>query len=1129
MQSISEWLQSLGLDQYAQVFVENDIDLGLIAKLSEQDLKDLGVSSMGHRKRLLSALDELGDPAEAVPSTPLSGQRIPIDSGERRQATVLFSDLSGYTAMTEKLDPEEVQTLMRRLKDRAVGIVEHHGGIVTQFVGDEVLALFGIPLAHEDDPVRAVRAGQEIHALARELSPEVEAKIGRPLIMHTGINTGLVLTSNADSRDGTIGVTGDTVNTGARLKALALDDAILLSPETARRVDAFVQLETLDAADLKGKQASLTPYKVIGKVSGQSRFEAASAQRGFTAFTGRDGEVAQLNLALERTANGEGQFVTVIGEAGAGKSRLIHEFRQSVNRDEISTLEGRCQSYGAETPYLPFLDALRRGLGLHQIAETEATHETAVTNIRNISPDLERYLPHLLHLLSIPSDVHKLPDGLEGDALRRELEEALAATITLNAAYKPMVLILEDWHWADEASDTTLNRLLGLVGYYSLMLVVIYRPEYERKWAEVENYTALVLHSLDVTETANMLAAVLGGKSLPNGLAHAVRARTGGNALFNEEIGYALRDEGMVNVADETVTLTRPLDELVLPDTVHAVIRARVDRLDSEDREVLRLASVIGREFDRAVLGLIAPPGQDVSAALARLSHQNLVHQVRVVPQAEYLFKHVLTQEVVYETLLLQQRKVLHAGVAQAIKTLYADRIEERYESLADHYSQSDEAENAIEYLEKAGDKAVASFSLGEARSRYESAYRFFKNTSPGQKAAQQFVDMVCRWAKISIGFPAERNVEALGLAQSLAEEADDLPRIGAVRAWKGYIHLMLGQVEQAIADTQFVADQADALAGQESLGIAYSILGRLQCFTHRVREAIGPLEESRKILMDAGIWNESGYSSGLSGLAHSIAGEFPVARERLDWARDLATERSILDTLAWVGLWSSMAEAMAGNWDDSARHGANGIQFAESIQSEWTASWCLMQKAQAEFMRGNAEEGKRELEREVQEYEAIGALLMFSWHLSYLGGIRVLCGEEDLAQEAVSRALAQKSVGDNIGEAWALESRMMLAAIRRDWESVRTDSDATIEICQTNGARPQLAINHFRYAECLHKKGDLNAARVQLAQADELFRDMGMPWWAEQAAGLRGRIDTGKEFVWFAPYVEGPPHISEK
>ena len=657
----------------------------------------------------------------APEKTPAKASEPSAPTGERRQATVLFSDLSGYTAMNERLDPEEVEGIMSRIKAEAGKIVESHGGIVSQFVGDEVLALFGIPVAHEDDPRRAATAAQELHELAHDMSPEVEEKIGRPLRMHTGIHSGLIVTSLRDVRDGTVGVTGDTVNTGARLKALAEDDQILVSEETQRLIADYFQTEALTPVELKGKAARVTPYRVIEQTGVSSRFEA-SEQRGFTRYAGRETELGTLQAALKMSSAGQGQFVTVMGEPGIGKSRLLFEFSHGLPRDEVTVLIGHCQSYGTSTPYLPLIDALRRGLRLDEARGADALHDHAVAAVRAISPEIERFLPQYLHLLSIPSEVHKLPSSLQGVALRREFEEAFAAIVTENARRQPMVLILEDWHWADEASDSALRTLAGLVPHHPLQVVVTYRPEYERKWSNPENYMPLVLRPLGEAETEAMLRSVWNVEELHPGLAAQVHARTGGNALFNEEIARGLLENGKVNVDADQVTLSGDLARLNLPDSVHAVIRARVDRLDPESREVLRLASVIGREFTRPLLERLHANPAQLRKPLENLTHQDLIHPLRVVPEPAYLFKHALVQDVVYETLLLSQRKDLHARIGQAIEQLYAESLDEHFEALAQHYDQGEMWEKACEYHVNAGNKARKTFAISGAFSHFSRA-----------------------------------------------------------------------------------------------------------------------------------------------------------------------------------------------------------------------------------------------------------------------------------------------------------------------------------------------------------------------------------------------------------------------
>ncbi|MEE8433270.1 MAG: AAA family ATPase, partial [bacterium] len=397
---------------------------------------------------------DLSQPSPVTESPPPLDQTQSLQ-GERRQATVLFSDLSGYTAMNERLDPEEVTGIMARFKEAAERIVETHGGTVNQFVGDEVFALFGIPTTHEDDPQRAVRAALELHEAVRALSDDIEARLGETLRLHSGINTGLVVTSSegGDERGGRYAVTGDTINTAARLVSLAETDQILTGDSTRRLVAPFFDLPSLEPVSVKGKARPLVPYRVLGVSGVASRFEAAEA-RGFTPYTGRESDLDALTEALERTRAGEGQFVTISGEAGLGKSRLLYEFRQGIDRDAVTVLQGRCQSFGQATPYLPLINALRRGLELREEDTPAELHAKAVANLRAIDPALEEFLPVYLHLLSIPSSEHPLPGNLSGEALRRASQDALAAVFLANLSRRPMVLMLEDWHWADEASDT---------------------------------------------------------------------------------------------------------------------------------------------------------------------------------------------------------------------------------------------------------------------------------------------------------------------------------------------------------------------------------------------------------------------------------------------------------------------------------------------------------------------------------------------------------------------------------------------------------------------------------------------------------------------------------------------------
>ncbi|MFZ1202310.1 MAG: AAA family ATPase, partial [Desulfobacterales bacterium] len=644
-----------------------------------------------------------------------------LGKGERRQITTVFSDLSGYTSLNERLDPEEVEVIMSRIKKEAAGIVERLEGIVNQYVGDEVLALFGVPFAHEDDPVRAVRAALDIHRMVRRISLEVEARTRTELRMHTGISTGLIVTQMQDTREGSYGITGDTVNIGARLASHAETDQILVDPATYQLVAPYFETKALKPVTVAGKSKSLIPHLVTGQSAVQTRFEA-SRLRGFTSFTGREHELTTLYSCLENMFSRKGQFVTVAGEAGLGKSRLIYEFRHSLNRTEITVLQGRCQSYGTSIPYFPHINALRRGLNLRDDDTPSELHQKTVSNILGIDTSLEQYLPILLHLLSIPSTEYPLSKNLHDQELARAILEALAAVYILNTKNHPVVLIFEDWHWADEASDVALKYMHSLIASYPMMILVIFRPDYPANWGNWSHHTHIVLDAFDHFNCENIIKSVWDADHLPEGIVPLIHERTGGNPFFVEEISNALVEEDTVRLNDRRAVLNKPLEKVSIPNTVQAVIRARLDRLDDYTHESLRLASVIGREFTRRVLEKISTSREQLAQALERLKALELIQQTKLVPEAEYMFKHVITQEVTYETLLKQKRKDLHRLVGQAIGELYRDRLEEFYETLAFHFRRGQDWQRAYQYNREAGLKAQSFSAYIEAQNFLEVA-----------------------------------------------------------------------------------------------------------------------------------------------------------------------------------------------------------------------------------------------------------------------------------------------------------------------------------------------------------------------------------------------------------------------
>jgi predicted ATPase/class 3 adenylate cyclase len=715
--------------------------------------------------------------------------------GERRSATILFSDLTGYTAMNEHLDPEEVEGVMRRIKERAVEIVERNGGIVNQFVGDEVLALYGVAEAHEDDPLRAVRSAIELHALVRGMSPEVERRIARPLRMHTGIHTGLIVTTLKDVRDGRYGITGEAVITGVRLKAEAKPDEILVSGETQKLIAPFYETEPLPAITPKGHTKAAVPYRVLKQTSIGSRFDA-SIVKGFSRYSGRREELDRLEECLERTIAGEGALVTVIGDPGIGKTRLLHEFTSASDRP-LTILRGKCQTFAQSTPYHPFLDALRHELHLTDDAERDDLAETARTNIVAIDSLLAPYLPYYLHLLSLETD--QIITHMPPEELRHAMVNALVKIFICLAGRKPTLFILEDWHWHDEPSEQVLKRLAAVLPQHALTILLTARPEYSVSWATFAHHLSLRLMALQPQDSESIMRSVFKADTLPEGLGPLIHERTSGNPLFIEEICHSLTEEGRIVVREGIATLTRPLDDLALPETVQSIIQSRLDRLDWKLKAVLRLASVIGRVF---TVKLLEQALQGQGAGNLRESLEALIRTEMVLPvegQSTYMFKHALTQQVTYNTILHHRRKVLHGLVGRAMEELYRHRMHELVHLLHHHFSLAEDWEKAIRYAREGAAQAKRLCQFEEALRLLEQMKTAISQLPPDHARHGTLIETLLEEERLSdtLGW-RERQEAVLEQIFSILRCHDEPPSRAAACLRQGDLLTQLGRFQQA-------------------------------------------------------------------------------------------------------------------------------------------------------------------------------------------------------------------------------------------------------------------------------------------------------------------------------------------
>jgi predicted ATPase/serine/threonine protein kinase len=665
---------------------------------------------------IVAALDALQSgtrPARSPERSASRGSAIAMDdasiapTAERRRATVLVTLISDYPSLLERLDPAGVEELVGRLRAAAVDAVRRHGGLVNQALGEEIVSLFGIPATQEDDDIRAVRAALELHARAPEISTAATASLGLTLTVQSGIHSGSAVAQRLREGPRRYAVSGAPVQVAARLASLAGRGAVLISPDCQRIVSPFVETEPGRPIELQPEAPPLTPHRVLRESGVHTRIEAAE-RSGLTPFTGRAAELAALQGMIAEARSGHGRIVLVVGEPGMGKSRIVHELRERLRGDEIRVLLGRGRSYGGGiSPYMPVVDVIRELLDAPATGPAPDVAQV-VQRIRAADASLEPFVPLYLHLLSIASEAFPVPRHLDGEHLHAALLDAVAALVMVAAQRSPLLLLLEDWHWADDASREVLRRLAEVVDSQPIGVIVTTRPDAAVLSAVAGEGSIVQLGPLDRSGAAAVLQALLGGDAVSRALVDRVHDRTGGNPFFLEQVALTLREEGAVVNAGGETTLAPHVESLRLPDTVEAVIRARLDRLDGDSREVLRVASVIGREFGRGLLLAAVPAGIDTGRALDRLRAAALIQQVRVIPEPAFKFKHVLTQEVAYGSLLEHQRKALHGAIGCSLEVEAADRADEHSEALAHHFIEAEAWNAAVRYGRRAAERLRA-------------------------------------------------------------------------------------------------------------------------------------------------------------------------------------------------------------------------------------------------------------------------------------------------------------------------------------------------------------------------------------------------------------------------------------
>ncbi|HET7566258.1 MAG TPA: tetratricopeptide repeat protein [Gemmatimonadaceae bacterium] len=988
----------------------------------------------------------------AAPPRILTGRReqtrAPLSlEGERRQAAVLVSTLSGYPSLIERCPPDEVERVMSRVRNAAVDVMRRHGGSIDELHGDELRALFGVPETHEDDAVRAVRAALELHARVRDIAEAIPEGPGRMIRMQSGVHAGAVIVQRPRRDDAAYQVAGSTVHAATRLAALATPDAVLASAECQRLIAPFFAAEAGTPVLLDAGAVPMTPYRIRGASGLATRLEA-SERSGLTPYTGRGSELSTLQARLEQARAGDGRFVAVVGEAGAGKSRLLYELRRRLTDDGTQVLKGRCQSYGGTTPYLPFIEALRDMLHLDAHSQREATADEIVGRIRAIDVSLESVVPFYLHLLSMPSDVYSVPRHLQGERFQAAMRDALIAVVTSYAKRHATLLVLEDWHWVDDASRDVLRHLAEIIPTYPLLVVVSYRPDTAVDWESADHRTIIHLGPLDRDASATIMKAVLHAERIAPALARQIHERTAGNPFFLEEVCQTLLEEGTVTVTSGEAAAADASGAVQFPETVQAVIRTRLDRLDRDAREVLRIASVIGREFSRDVLEDVLAGALDPAPPLDRLKAAGLIQQTSVVPEQAYRFKHVLTQEVTYETLLEHQRKAVHGSVGRAIERLHPERVEERAELLAHHFSRAEAWREAVHYGMQAAERALALNQFSDALSTLERAQAWLLRLDDDTNRRELLAEILLR---------QERLCETLGLRGRQQQLADELitllapagasAKLAEAYQRQGDVYTLLKRfdaAERALETALRIARERGDVGGERN---ALRSIGLLRWHEGNNAEALAITEDA--LAIDRERQDEHGVAGDLAnlGLILKNMGEYERARACLEEALVLPVVHENQLTLSFVLQNLANVHRALGDADRALEYLRRGEEHTREFQMPIQRSFHLTAIAHIYLQQGLVEDSLRvyreavELSRKARHADGLAQ------ELRMLGEVLYGLGRFDealpLFEEGTS-LLAQ--LEDHRGEAlmWsriaAIRERSgVFSDARAAWDTART------------------------------------------------------------------------------------------
>jgi len=1016
--------------------------------------------------------------------------------GERKQVTVMFCDLVGFTTMVEKLGAEEAYNMMDHIYEILIRKVHDYEGTVNEMTGDGIMALFGAPIALEDANQRAIRSALSIH---REMSKFSEEKkrdqVNIPSIkMRIGINTGPVVV-------GTLGndlrvefkAVGDTVNLASRMESIAEPGTTLVTEDTFKLSEGFFRFESLGDKRIKGKEKPVKVYRVIAPSNRRTRFDV-SAEQGLTPFVGRDRELEILLDGFERSKSGRGQAFSIMAEAGVGKSRLLYEFRKSISHENVTFLEGKSLPYNRGKAYHPVADILKSNFDINEEDGSDEIKEKVSEGVKKLGIDEASTVPYLLEFFPIvDSDIDKAP--MNSETRKAYIIKALRRIVLGGSEIRPLIMAFEDLHWIDKSSEDILKDLLENISGARVFLIFTYRPEFVHTWGGKSYHSQLNLNRLSNRESLTMLAHYLETDKIDKNIEELTLEKTEGIPFFIEEFIKSLLEQKIIGIRGNGYSFVKDIREVTVPSTIQDVIMSRVDSLPEAAKSILQTGAVIGREFGQDLIqALTKLPERELLSYLSASKDSELIYERGIYPQSRYIFKHALTQEVTYNSLLSTKRKEIHQEIGKTIESLYSHKMDDLYEVLAYHYSNSTSHEKAISYLEMAGNKAARVHSLEEARQHYQKALTFFDKSKNLREHQIKYIALTLKWAEVSQYAPSNRIRNALKTSLKYAQELGREGRVVDVYYWVGRFAYMQGDFNETLPQVERCITWAKDLNNKELLALSYNLKGRSCLYIEEYKKGIEFLEKGLTLIKPFWKYDDIVYSGAFLGLIYGLIGKFDKSITAIENAIKVAKEHEILIFEAMAYGYLGTVHFLYGQLEKTITYCSTCVDISKKLGNPLPTAWSSFFKGAAKFYSGKEEQGLKLMRDGIKFLTSTDSVLALRYFYSLLAECLAIKSDSVEAESMNQKALSFDQYGQKWGEIINYRTKALIQAseVNPKWDLIDSDMKESILLAEKKEALPDLVISYSRYSELLGQKGDIEQSELYRNKRQVLAEQIG-------------------------------------